>query len=146
MRRTFTLTALIVSGLIAGTAAATEDAEISVAPGLWNWSHSTTLAGVPFSEENTECLPPDMASVSLQEMADDLNQDCVVSDIQPIQAGYSFTLTCTGFYTGEAEGTMTKLSDYQLQMDAEGQVGLAGMEADFSFSARAMRVDECPVR
>ena len=54
------LTSLIFVGYAALTFNATspEQAQIEVEPGYWNWSHQTTLANIPFSEENTECLPP----------------------------------------------------------------------------------------
>lgn len=141
-----TLTSLIFVGYAALTFNATspEQAQIEVEPGYWNWSHQTTLANIPFSEENTECLPPSQSRFSLDRLAADLGQDCSVTDVESQGSGYSFTLVCEGFYSGEAQGTLRKLSDYQIQLEASGQVMLAGLAADFSFDANANHVGQCP--
>ena len=77
------LTSLIFVSYAALTFNATspEQAQIEVEPGYWNWSHQTTLANIPFSEENTECLPPSQSRFSLDRLAADLGQDCSVTDV-----------------------------------------------------------------
>ncbi|MAP94640.1 MAG: hypothetical protein CMK07_06780 [Ponticaulis sp.] len=125
-------------------ASASEVGEVSVNPGYWNWSHLTRLAGIEFSEENTECLPEENATLSLEDLAESLDQACALSDVNSTAAGYEFTLTCDGFYSGVAHGTMTKYSDDSVGMQATGSVKLAGAEADFDFNAEATRVGTCP--
>ena len=135
------LTTICLSPVIA--ASANDRGEIAVEPGLWNWSHQTMLASFPFREENTECLSADKAKFSLQDVADHLGQKCSVSSMTEIANGYNFTLSCAGFYSGTANGTMTKESEDQLAMNATGIVDVGGVEADFSFNAKAERVGEC---
>ena len=144
MKFVSSLAASSLALIMIGSASA-DSPEIDLEPGYWNWSHHTTLAGIPFSEENTECLPPEQSQITLDRMAADLGQDCSVSNVTPLGSGYSFTLSCDGFYAGEASGTLRKLSDYQLQLQATGQVMLAGLAADFSFEANASHVGQCPM-
>ena len=137
---------IAIAGLItlAVPAHANSGAGVEVAPGYWNWSHDTTLAAISFSEENTECLSPNAARVSRDEIASDLDSGCRISQATPIPDGYDFTLTCSGFYSGEATGTLRRLSAHQLSMEATGRVVLAGIGANFAFEASANRVGDCP--
>lgn len=127
----------------AGAAYATDAGKVSVNPGLWNWGHQTKLAGQPFSESNTECLPEDDASFSIQQIADSFNQSCIVSDVAPQADGYVFKMTCSGFYTGEAQGSLTRYSADNIGVSAIGTVTLGGITAPFEFDAKADRIGEC---
>ena len=138
------LTVCLAPCAIAPVANVENAGEVQVLPGYWNWSHKTRLAAIEFTEENTECLPEDKAQVSLQDLAEDLDQNCSLSDVIANESGYDFTLTCNGFYAGEATGSMTKLSDTDVMMQAAGRVVLAGVSADFDFEAQATRVGTCP--
>ncbi len=117
---------------------------VSVKPGLWNWSHATELAGFPFTETNTECLPPKNAKISLTDVADALDQNCTVSSVRPVENGYNFSLSCSGEISGRALGRLTRVSDTEVAMDASGMASLAGMEAPFTFRATAKHVGACP--
>lgn len=125
-------------------ASANDAGEIAVEPGLWNWSHETLLASFPFKEENTECLPADKANFSLQDVADHLGQDCSIAGMSEKPEGYDFTLSCTGFYSGTAQGSMVRQNDESLAIDATGMVDVGGVKADFSFKANAQRIGDCP--
>ena len=134
----------LVVGLSAGTEAYANDAgTMEVNPGLWNWTHQTKLANQPFGESNTECLSEDKASFSLQDFADALGNSCRISNVAPQADGYVFSLNCTGFYTGQAQGSMTKFSDDEIRVSARGNVTLAGVTAPFEFDAKANRVGAC---
>lgn len=137
------LSLLATAFISAPFASASDAGKIAVEPGLWNWSHETLLASFPFKEENTECLPSEQASFSLQDMADHLGQDCSVSSMSERPDGYDFTLSCSGFYSGTAKGSFLRQSDESLAMNAAGMVDVGGVTADFSFKAKAERVGEC---
>lgn len=142
---------LIALGLLCATATAPsiaaaegESAEISVNPGLWNWSQRTVLVSFPIEEENTECLPESDANFSLQRLADDLDQNCSISDVEQSGNEYDFTLSCDGIYAGSATGTFTKISDEHVELKGAGKVELLGEVGNFTIEAKAVRVGACP--
>ena len=134
---------LLFAASVTGAASAADAGTVSVNPGLWNWGHNTKLAGQPFSESNTECLPEDDANFSIQDIAESFNQACVISDISPQADGFVFKMSCNGFYTGEAQGSLTRYSADSLGVSAIGTVTLGGITAPFEFDAKADRVGTC---
>lgn len=137
---------LAASTLLSSAASSEEvaDSIFTVEPGMWTWSHETMLFGIPISEENTECLTPEVASMSLEDFAQDLDEGCSVGDLVKDGNTTRFTLTCTGRYSGTAEGSFRKISDQQIEISADGLVRLSDdIEAPFSFDARAKRKGSC---
>ena len=138
---------LAVSSVSGISAAANADASgvISVNPGLWNWSHRTVLVSFPIEEENTECLPAEQSSISLNDLAEDLGQNCSITDVTENGSGYDFKLACNGIYAGTASGNFTKISDNQVRLTGAGEVSVLGEVGSFTIEANANRVGECPV-
>ena len=142
---------LMASGMLGAVAANTEDVsgEVSVAPGLWNWSHDTTLAEFHFQEENTECLPEDRSRISLNDIAREFQENplinsCTVGNIAKTSDGYNFTLTCDGALSGVANGKVVKSDEENIAVSAVGSVAQLGKAGNFSFNATATRVGQCP--
>jgi len=143
--------AVAMSGTTTVNAAKTEPqpgaGEVFVEPGLWNWSHQSVLIGIPVTESNTECMPPEMAKMSLNDFAKDLDEGCSVSEDARNGGTIDFTLTCSGKYQGQATGQLTKIDDKNLQMSANGQVSLTLFEQQisgpFQFNASATHQGSC---
>ena len=66
-----------------------------------------------------------------------------MSDIIPHEDGYLFQLSCTGIYSGKADGQITKYSADSIGMTAVGKVTLGQLEADFEFDSKAQKVGDC---
>lgn len=137
---------LAANALIGGATITAEQAnsDVSVEPGLWTWSHETMLFEIPINEQNTECLTPEMAEMTLDDLAKDLDEGCSVSQKSTQGDVTNFTLSCTGRYSGEARGALTKISDQEIKMTANGQVSLTeDISAPFTFNAHATRQGSC---
>lgn len=144
---TFLIPLSLAANAVIGSAsitAGTTNGDVSVEPGLWSWSHETMLFEIPINEQNTECLTSEMASMSLDDLAHNLDEGCSVSQKSVKGDVTSFTLSCTGRYSGEATGSLTKLSDQEIKMTANGKVSLTEeISAPFSFNAHAKREGSC---
>lgn len=126
------------------TTAQKPETHLDVQPGLWQWSHQTRLSGIGFSEENTECLSQDMASMSLQEFVSKLDPACSVTTNEGAGGTIAFSLSCNGDIKGNATGTLTRSSDQKLSVQANGAVIFDDdVSAPFQFNAQASRQGSC---
>lgn len=146
---------VLASSMMTGSASNSSDFKagvVTLEPGEWNWEYKGQLSGLGFSEDNTECLPADMSSMSVQNIMNELVSDlpefirpvCDVHTITPKPDGFTFKLSCTGSYTGEANGVYTRENDEKASLIAEGQIKFGGSaEGPFSISANASRNGVC---
>lgn len=127
----------------AATADTMKDGQISVAPGLWRWKQETKVIGMPIKEDNTECLIPEEATITLSQLAYDLDEGCTVDNVRPATGGYAFQLICRGKIPGKAEATLTH-SHHSMAINAKGSARVIGVPAGFSMRADATYLGECP--
>lgn len=137
------LAASTLFGSVSTTAQETET-HLDVQPGLWQWSHQTRLSGIGFSEENTECLSQEMASMSLQDFVTKLDPACSVTTDESSDSTIAFSLSCTGDIKGNATGTLTRTSDRKVSIQANGAVIFDDdVSAPFQFNAQASHQGSC---
>lgn len=146
---TFALAAFGVSAFCFATAADKEEqGVVVVTPGMYAWSQTTVLRVdpiefPPIKETNLECLKDDKSRMSLQDIADDLDNDCVMTRIDPIEQGYAFDMTCSGDISGAVSGSLIVDGD-DLRLNADGNAVALGIKARVSMNASASRQGDCP--
>ena len=122
-----------------------KDGTVSVKSGLYNWKQKTEVVGFGSKEENTECLIPQKATMTLSRLVDDLQKGCGVENVTPTPTGYNFRMVCAGKskIPGTAEATLTH-TDKSMTIQAKGSATVAGfIPAGFSLRADASYVGEC---
>lgn len=130
--------------LIVATAGADspKDGSVSVTPGMWNWKQETSVIGIPINESNLECLIPEKATITLSELAYDLDEGCTVDNVRPTGTGYDFDLICTGKYPGKAAASLNATPG-KMQIRAKGSAKVWGIKAGFSMKADATYKGAC---
>tara|TARA_Y100000052_G_scaffold27486_1_gene35642 strand:+ start:32089 stop:32526 length:438 start_codon:yes stop_codon:yes gene_type:complete len=144
MFRTLLIASLMVGSAQTGLQAiASEAAEIDIKPGLWNWSFTAKLAKQPFGDRSSGCISESDSRIPLQSIADKLGQNCRLTNVVKQDDGYVFGLKCSGFYTGEADVSLTNQSEDNIIMSAIGFVDFDGAKAEFEFDAEANHIGTC---
>lgn len=139
---------LTVAAVFAACAAAADpmkDGTVSVKSGLYNWKQKTEVVGFGSKEENTECLIPQKATMTLSRLVDDLQKGCGVENVVPTATGYNFRMVCAGKskIPGTADATLTH-TPTSMTIQAKGSATVAGfIPAGFSLRADANYVGEC---
>jgi hypothetical protein len=133
-----------IAALVACTAAADtmKDASIQVKPGRYSWKQETSIVGIPINEDNTECLIPQKATITLSKLAYDLDEGCTVDNVMPATGGYNFKLICKGKTKGKADATLVH-TNTSMTIRAKGSAEFLGMPAGFSMKADAKYLGEC---
>ncbi len=133
-------------GMVACTAAAADtlkDGTVSVKSGLYNWKQKTSIVGFGKDEENTECLIPQKATMTLSRLVDDLQKGCRVENVVQTTSGYNFRMVCTGKIPGTADASLVH-TDTSMTIEAKGSATVGGfIPAGFSLRADASYVGEC---
>jgi hypothetical protein len=119
------------------------DGSVSVQPGMWNWKQETHVIGIPIKETNLECLIPEKATITLSELARDLDEGCWVENVVPVTNGYDFDLVCRGKYPGKAKATL-RSGPGTMSIRAKGSARVWGVPAGFSMKADATFSGACP--
>ncbi|MBI1359930.1 MAG: DUF3617 family protein [Alphaproteobacteria bacterium] len=119
-----------------------KDASFEVTPGQYHWQQNTSVAGIPISEDNTECLTEKKASMTLSGLARDLDKSCTVDEVAQTADGYTFKLICTGKIPGTARAQLVH-SDRSMTITAKGNAKVLGIPAGFSVKADATYVGAC---
>jgi hypothetical protein len=119
-----------------------KDASFKVTPGQYHWVQNSSVAGIPISEDNTECLTPEKANMTLSGLARKLQKTCTVDNVAQTADGYTFKLICAGKYPGTADAKLVK-SDKAMGITAEGSAKLLGIPAAFTVKADATFVGAC---
>lgn len=116
---------------------------VSVKPGSYSWKQKTEVVGFGSQEDNIECLIPEKATITLLDLAKDLEKGCDVDKVSQIQGGYSFQLVCSGKTKGTADAKVIA-TPTSLLITAVGQVTVGGfIPAGFSAKADAKYLGEC---
>ncbi len=148
MVKSFTTMGVIAAGLTLAMSAALAapnangEKTLSIEPGAWEWTHETMLGPAPISSTSVQCVEPDDASVSLDEITEDLAGQCSMADIAETDEGYSFKLNCHGDIKGIATGKIVS-GDKTIALTASGAASVYGMTAPFTISANAKHIGEC---
>lgn len=121
------------------------EARVSVKTGLWEFNQVFNVAGIKKTKVKKRCLNEEKATMTLAEMAHDLNKGCRAERVVAITDGYSFRLVCTGEYTGEANGTLVARQE-TLGLAGKGSASVIGIPAGFAFDLNARRVGACEAR
>ena len=120
-----------------------KDGTVSVKSGLYNWKQKTEVVGFGSKEENTECLIPQKATMTLSRLVDDLQKGCKVENVVQTSTGYNFRMVCTGKIPGTADASL-KHTDTSMTIEAKGSATVGGfIPAGFSLRADANYVGEC---
>ena len=122
-----------------------KDGTVSVKSGLYNWKQKTEVVGFGSHEENTECLIPQKATMTLSRLVDDLQKGCGVENVVQTSTGYTFRMVCAGKskIPGKADATLTH-TNTSMTIQAKGSATVAGfIPAGFSLRADASYVGEC---
>ena len=121
-----------------------KDGTVSVKSGLYNWKQKTSVVGFGSEEENTECLIPQKATMTLSRLVDDLQKGCGVENVVQTSTGYTFRMVCAGKskIPGKADATLTH-TPTSMQIRAKGSANLGPIPAGFSMKAQATYVGEC---
>lgn len=116
---------------------------LGVEPGLWRWSYTATLVGLPIEDSGRECVSAEEAGTTMQDLADGLRHDCRVSDIARDGEAIRFRLTCSGEISGEADGVY-RISGGAASLELDGVAGPRTMaeRAPFRLRAHAHRMEE----
>jgi hypothetical protein len=115
---------------------------VSLRPGRWRWTHTTTLVGLPIREENTDCLIDTEAATTLARLARKLEPSCSVSNITPGQGTYSFRMSCSNASSGQTQASIT-FTETTMSLNARGSLSLAGVNTGFTARADASWVGQC---
>ncbi len=134
--------ALVAAISAAAWADTVKDASFDVTPGQYHWQQNTSVAGIPISEDNTECLTEKKANMTLSGLARDLDKSCTVDEVAQAADGYTFKLICTGKIPGTAQARLVH-SDRSMTITAKGSAKLLGIPAGFSVKADATYVGAC---
>ncbi len=130
-----------------GASHAAEPGVVSVTPGMYAWSQTTIIRldpiEFPIKEENLECLRDEKSQMSLQDIADDLDNECTMTRVDAIDGGYSFDMSCEGNVAGTVSGNLI-VEDDKVSLTASGNAVAMGFKAPVKMSATATRTGDCP--
>ena len=143
MKRVLIASAIIAAFGAAASADARSDGSVTVKPGMWNWKQETHVVGIPIKETNLECLIPEKATITLSELAYDLDEGCRVENVTQVGTGYDFDLVCKGKYPGRADATL-RAGEGSMSIRAKGSARVWGIPAGFSMKADATYAGDCP--
>ncbi|ACT58178.1 DUF3617 domain-containing protein [Hirschia baltica] len=115
---------------------------IAIEPGAWEWTHETMIGPAPITSTETQCVTPDEATVSLNDIVEDLSGYCAMADVTTTEKGYAFKLNCDGDVKGIANGELSA-SRRAISLNASGAASFYGMMAPFTIQADAKYVGAC---
>ncbi len=132
----FAAITLVLSPMSAGAQS------LGIEPGLWRWSYTATLVGLPVEDSGRECVTAEEADTTVQDLAGGLRHDCRVSDSVRDGEAVRFRLTCSGEISGQAEGTY-RISGGAAALELDGVAGPRSMteRAPFRLRAHAHRME-----
>ena len=130
----YTLTA--AACLITASAAL---AEPEVTEGLWSYQATATLGIMPIVDKGNYCIKGQQASASFEELLNDINPNCTVTDGTYDASTYAFTLSCTGGPQGRLDGTVS-VQGGQATLRATGWTGTIESQVPVIVSASAKKL------
>ena len=117
--------------------------EITVNPGNWQYSANGVMGPIVVSESGTECVAPEEAMVDLRQIVEDLDAECVLSDIEQSGEKLTATLTCQGALPLTAELDVA-VTDSGARANIRGQMSAGeGLDFPVDLSATAIRTGAC---
>ncbi|WP_018149520.1 DUF3617 domain-containing protein [Henriciella marina] len=126
-------------GLSALTILGTASAQANVAEGLWSYQARYMIGPIPAGDRGQYCVGSDMSQSSFDQLFNDINSRCRVTDSETTADGYDFKLQCSGGPDGELDGKLQVGADTAI-LNATGWTGTASENVPVMLTATAERV------
>ena len=130
---------LLALASIAAAATGPAFAQSNVAEGLWSYQARYMIGPIPAGDRGQYCVGPDMSQSSFDQLFNDINSRCRITDSELTPGGYDFTLQCAGGPDGELEGRLQVGADTAV-LNATGWTGTASENVPVMLTATAERV------
>ncbi|MCZ4298699.1 DUF3617 domain-containing protein [Henriciella marina] len=126
-------------GLSALTFSGSAFAQSNVAEGLWSYQARYMIGPIPAGDRGQYCVGSDMSQSSFDQLFNDINSRCRVTDSETTADGYDFKLQCSGGPDGELDGKLQVGADTAI-LNATGWTGTASENVPVMLTATAERV------
>lgn len=114
-------------------------ADKNVSSGLWAYEANAALGPLPMTDSGTHCIDETVAESSFEEMLNDINGNCRVTEGAFAGDDYHFKMACTGGPDGELSGKL-KVGESSAQLNATGWTGSAQSQVPVIVSASAKKI------
>jgi hypothetical protein len=130
---------ILALGLSALTFSGSASAQSNVAEGLWSYQARYMIGPIPAGDRGQYCVGSDMSQSSFDQLFNDINSRCRVTDSETTADGYDFKLQCSGGPDGELDGKLQVGAD-TAHLNATGWTGTASENVPVMLTATAERV------
>lgn len=130
---------ILALGLSALTFSGSAFAQSNVAEGLWSYQARYMIGPIPAGDRGQYCVGSDMSQSSFDQLFNDINSRCRVTDSETTADGYDFKLQCSGGPDGELDGKLQVGADTAI-LNATGWTGTASENVPVMLTATAERV------
>ncbi|MCH2457176.1 MAG: DUF3617 family protein [Henriciella sp.] len=130
---------ILALGLSALTFSGSASAQSNVAEGLWSYQARYMIGPIPAGDRGQYCVGSDMSQSSFDQLFNDINSRCRVTDSETTADGYDFKLQCSGGPDGELDGKLQVGADTAI-LNATGWTGTASENVPVMLTATAERV------
>ena len=114
-------------------------AEPDVTEGLWTYQANATLGIMPVVDAGNYCIDGAQAEASYEELLNDINPNCTVTDGAYTSEAYTFTLTCKGGPDGQLDGKVS-VQDNRATFRATGWTGNKSSQLPVIVNASAKKI------
>lgn len=115
-------------------------ADRKVTPGLWSYEANAALGPLPMTDVGTYCVDEAVQKSSFEQLLNDINPNCRVTDGAFAGEDYNFKLACKGGPDGELSGKLT-VGSSSAQLNATGWTGTVERPVPVILSASAKKVN-----
>ena len=150
---TWLCSALVIGALqTPSVSALAQDTTITVEPGLWRFTHSFTVPGLPGGQEvtTTECLTEETARLSLQQVLREMtgsDGNCAVSNLVELPGKVELDIACevaAGGVTLRSTGHMRyAYSRTAFEGGADGVIEMQGQQLPYAGRGTGSRIGDC---